>query len=90
MVVGMRGAFVLTCDISRYLSDLGISFVQRRGDRRLWERQASTCNTAGGRDLATGIRCHNDEERDGDVRFLEQSILYLGVPFEVTLYFHRF
>ena len=63
MVVGssVRGAFVLTCDISRYVSDLGISFVQlgmRGGDSRGVALLCSTCNSDGGRDLATGIRRH--------------------------------
>ena len=57
----------MTCDISRYVSDLGISFVQARlGDSRHWERRqlARATDALGGTDLASVIRSHNGDERD--------------------------
>ena len=69
--------FVLTCHISRYVSELGISFVQAAchgatvtagiGSGGMLARVTAAL---GGMDLATVIRSHNGEER-----LLEHSLL---------------
>ena len=79
--------FVWRCDISRYVSDLGISFVQARlGDSRHWERRQLARVTAalGGTDLASVIRSHNGDERDRYILILlDHSVLVS--PFEVQI-----